>query len=470
MIHEVVARETDLTNASHFLRTTSASGQSFDHFMAALETRERPEPRERERATDRSIQRDSVRESAATNDRRNPSDRPRAENRSRPANSRETQEPADTAVVDMQAAAETAAVYAVAETAEVVAMHYPGEKQAAMIMEALSQALQISPELLKQMLNDLGLKLEDLANMQETNLFMQKLMGKNALELLNMPEYPEMLKALTEGVEKALETPVAEVAVSPAFAVLSELKVTVDADNQLVVEALGEEYAMVHADEEMELSQQGGGSSNSGAGTQGQQQTVATEAAVTQVSEGEGFIVQDSTPTDQPQISPLGMQTESVAAKVAKAAAMPVQADPVKVMEQIVNSIKVMPSHNYSEIRLLLKPESLGEVALRIATINGIVTAMFVAENMRVKEIIESNFNQLRDSLQGQGIEVSQLSVSVGHGGEAEERMNQFLKAQQESIRRAQRIAAGAVGGAEEEAVDEPAPISDGRSTVDFSA
>lgn len=129
-----------------------------------------------------------------------------------------------------------------------------------------------------------------------------------------------------------------------------------------------------------------------------------------------------------------------------------------------------MPSQSYAELKLMLKPESLGEVALRIATQNGIVTAMFVAENQRVKEIIESNFTQLRDALKEQGLEVSELSVSVGHEG-AEERMNQFMKAQQEAMRRAHRIAVGRSGEiAAEESEPEPAPVNDGRSTVDFSA
>jgi len=45
---------------------------------------------------------------------------------------------------------------------------------------------------------------------------------------------------------------------------------------------------------------------------------------------------------------------------------------------------------------------------------NGIITARFVAENYQVKEIIESNFNTLHESLNAQGLNVSQLSVSVG--------------------------------------------------------
>jgi flagellar hook-length control protein FliK len=92
---------------------------------------------------------------------------------------------------------------------------------------------------------------------------------------------------------------------------------------------------------------------------------------------------------------------------------------------------------------------------------------MFVAENQRVREIIESNFNQLRDALEEQGVQVSDLSVSVG-GDEAEERMNQLLQAQRENNRRTQNN-----GEAVEEEVEviQPIPIDPVHgSTVNFLA
>jgi flagellar hook-length control protein FliK len=48
---------------------------------------------------------------------------------------------------------------------------------------------------------------------------------------------------------------------------------------------------------------------------------------------------------------------------------------------------------------------------------------MFVAENQRVKEIIEAGFNQLRDALEEQGISVAQIEVSVGNG---DQNQNEF--------------------------------------------
>ena len=59
------------------------------------------------------------------------------------------------------------------------------------------------------------------------------------------------------------------------------------------------------------------------------------------------------------------------------------------IVNQIMEKIKVSIKPEISEVKMILKPEQLGEVSLKIATQNGIVTAQFIAENQKVKEIIE---------------------------------------------------------------------------------
>ena len=85
-----------------------------------------------------------------------------------------------------------------------------------------------------------------------------------------------------------------------------------------------------------------------------------------------------------------------------------------EILNQMLEKMKVDVRANISEVRMTLSPENLGDVSLKIVTERGIVTAMFLAENERVKEIIENNFNILKDSLEKQGIEISSLSVEVG--------------------------------------------------------
>lgn len=101
-----------------------------------------------------------------------------------------------------------------------------------------------------------------------------------------------------------------------------------------------------------------------------------------------------------------------------------------EVVAQIMEKIQVSVKPNVSEIKMLLKPEELGEVSLKIATQNGIVTAQFIAESQKVKEIIEANFNQLKDMLSEQGINVGALEVNVSSNGEEQGKYNNFEQSQ----------------------------------------
>ncbi len=109
------------------------------------------------------------------------------------------------------------------------------------------------------------------------------------------------------------------------------------------------------------------------------------------------------------------------------------------IIQQVASKIKVDVRMDTTEIKMTLKPESLGEVSLKIMTHNGIVTAQFLAESQRVKEILESSFNQLRDSLTEAGLRVSELTVQVGSEQE-QSRMAQFRQQREKSAARIARI------------------------------
>lgn len=90
------------------------------------------------------------------------------------------------------------------------------------------------------------------------------------------------------------------------------------------------------------------------------------------------------------------------------------------VVNQIMETMKTSIKPGVSEVKIILKPEELGDISLKIATQNGVVTAQFTAESQRVKEIIEANFNQLRDMLSEQGVNIGALEVNVSSDGEGQ--------------------------------------------------
>ena len=85
-----------------------------------------------------------------------------------------------------------------------------------------------------------------------------------------------------------------------------------------------------------------------------------------------------------------------------------------RIMHQIINQATFKPGSGSNEIQIRLDPPSLGTVRMNISTVGDSIRTVIVAENHAVKQIIENNFQQLRDSMNGQGLKVDSFSVLVG--------------------------------------------------------
>ncbi|EXX92310.1 flagellar hook-length control protein FliK [Paenibacillus darwinianus] len=80
----------------------------------------------------------------------------------------------------------------------------------------------------------------------------------------------------------------------------------------------------------------------------------------------------------------------------------------------IVKQFGLTKANGVTEAKLLLTPEHLGQVDVRISLQNGQLTAQFVAENAAAKDMLENQLAQLRSALQSQGLQVEKLEVSYG--------------------------------------------------------
>ncbi len=87
------------------------------------------------------------------------------------------------------------------------------------------------------------------------------------------------------------------------------------------------------------------------------------------------------------------------------------------IMEQVLPKAEVFVDGEHSEMLIQLKPDNLGKLVMKLEVEKGIVVAKFLAESHIVKEILESNMNTLKDSLQQKGLNVQELSVFVGNDG-----------------------------------------------------
>ncbi|MDQ0059664.1 flagellar hook-length control protein FliK [Paenibacillus harenae] len=80
----------------------------------------------------------------------------------------------------------------------------------------------------------------------------------------------------------------------------------------------------------------------------------------------------------------------------------------------VVQKFDVTSIDGVSEAKLLLFPEHLGQVDVRISMQNGQLTAIFHTDTASAKDMLDNQLAQLRTALQAQGLVVDKLEVSQG--------------------------------------------------------
>lgn len=87
------------------------------------------------------------------------------------------------------------------------------------------------------------------------------------------------------------------------------------------------------------------------------------------------------------------------------------------VINQISDKMYNAVRNGVTEVRVQLRPESLGDVTVKIRIEGDIVTAKIQVENQQVKAIVENNFQSLKDSLSQHNLQTGSLEVNVQNGG-----------------------------------------------------
>ena len=101
--------------------------------------------------------------------------------------------------------------------------------------------------------------------------------------------------------------------------------------------------------------------------------------------------------------------------------------DKKEILQQIVDNVKFSVQNSKNEIRIKLKPETLGEMAMNIEVVKGVITAKIMVDNYRTKEIIEGNLVQFKEQIKDTGLEIKTFEVFVGNNSDFDKQNpNQF--------------------------------------------
>ncbi len=89
-------------------------------------------------------------------------------------------------------------------------------------------------------------------------------------------------------------------------------------------------------------------------------------------------------------------------------------------MEQLSKGVAVAVNEDHSEMKIILHPEALGEVTVRVQVEEGKVTAKLDVQQVQVKNTIEANIPQLREALTSRGLTMERIEISTAQNGLAD--------------------------------------------------
>ena len=90
------------------------------------------------------------------------------------------------------------------------------------------------------------------------------------------------------------------------------------------------------------------------------------------------------------------------------------------IVNQVIDSVKLMASRELTSMEVMLNPEHLGSVHITVTARNGIVSAQIAAQNEQVKTALENQMVTLREQFESQGLKVDAVEITVmAHSFEA---------------------------------------------------
>lgn len=268
------------------------------------------------------------------------------------------------------------------------------------VLDQVAKELDMNPEEVMDLLADLGMTVMDLFDMDQLKLFLSESMDlSNPLELLTTDGGTEKLAELMETVEAVKEDH------PEAIKILDMLK----AENA--------EINMVKTEDFMKML-------NNFQDTTGGEQSGQSESGDSQLT---GLTSESASGKTEVQGMTSGFEgalnqvvTEKTDTIVMNGQVMTIRTEVTAkdVFDQIVTAMKVQVSESKSDVLLQLNPQNLGKIGVQLTNENGIVTGHFVAESEAVKEVIEANLASLKTQLQNQGIDVTEIKITVGNASQ----------------------------------------------------
>ncbi len=84
---------------------------------------------------------------------------------------------------------------------------------------------------------------------------------------------------------------------------------------------------------------------------------------------------------------------------------------PDALLDQVVSSVVMQVHENSSQMKILLQPESLGEMFVKVKVDDGKVNTQIEVSNPTTKTMLEANIGQLRENLSARGVDMQHIEI-----------------------------------------------------------
>lgn len=87
--------------------------------------------------------------------------------------------------------------------------------------------------------------------------------------------------------------------------------------------------------------------------------------------------------------------------------------DTIDLIRQVADNIRIVLANDETTMELQLNPENLGKVYLNVSAKEGVVNAQITAQNEAVKQALEVQLADLRESLNQSGVKVDSIEITI---------------------------------------------------------
>ena len=265
-----------------------------------------------------------------------------------------------------------------------------GEK----IKDFLKEKLGVTDEEFEKAMADLGLCMQDLLQPANLTDLVVELTGvEDAVAIITNAGLSETLTDVIDYAKQLVsdvQADTQENTVAMAAPVAKEIQPQEEAQDNTAAEST----AVLEDVLKSKLTLEGAENKTSDSGT-GKQENAQTQTKAEAVNEIAGNLSQN---------------IQDVFANAVQEAA---QVNPVEVVRQVVDAVKVIQKESLQSIEVQLNPENLGKLHITVSARNGVLTAEIATQNEQVKRAVESQMSMLKENLESQGIKVDAVEITV---------------------------------------------------------